>query len=55
MAANDDFAKAVDITKQLGTHAKRMVKPKDIPIYGEATVPSEVSKKERLNFSQKFF
>ena len=46
MAANDDFAKAVDITKQLGTHAKRMVKPKDIPIYGEVTVPSEVSKKE---------
>ena len=23
-----------------------MVKPKDIPIYGEVTVPSEVSKKE---------
>jgi len=35
MSSADDFSKAVDITKQLGTHAKRMVKPKDIPIYGE--------------------
>jgi len=34
MASNDDFSKAVGITKQLGAHAKRMVKPSDIPIYG---------------------
>lgn len=35
MGDDDNFAAAIDMTKQLGAHAKRMVKPKDIPIYGE--------------------
>ena len=35
MGDDDNFSAAIDITKQLGAHAKRMVKPKDIPIYGE--------------------
>ena len=39
--SSEDFSKAVDITKQLGTHAKRMVKPKDIPIYGEEETVQE--------------
>lgn len=38
MSSADDFSKAVEITKQLGTHAKRMVKPKDIPIYGDENI-----------------
>ena len=38
MSSEEDFSKAIDITKQLGTHAKRMVKPKDIPIYGQEIV-----------------
>ena len=51
MSSTDDFSKAVDITKQMGTHAKRMVKPKDIPIYGEENVIQEdknVSKPDAL-------
>jgi len=43
MKSTDDFSKAVDITKQLGTHAKRMVKPKDIPIYGQEETVKEVN------------
>ena len=35
MSSAEDFSKAIDITKQLGTHAKTMVKPKNIPIYGQ--------------------
>ena len=35
MSSTEDFSKAIDITKQLGTHAKRMVKPKNIPIYDQ--------------------
>jgi len=44
MASTDDFSKAVDITKQLGSHAKRMVKPKDIPIYGLTEESTETAK-----------
>ena len=44
MSSDGDFSKAIDITKQLGTHAKRMVKPKDIPIYGEEIVIKEKAK-----------
>ena len=46
MASNEDFSKAVGITKQLGAHAKRMMKPKDIPIYGVTMESSKDIKKE---------
>ena len=46
MASNDDFSKAVGITKQLGAHAKRMVKPGDIPIYGVQMASNEATKKD---------
>ena len=46
MASNEDFPKAVDITKQLGAHAKRMMKPKDIPIYGVTMESNKDIKKE---------
>ena len=46
MASNDDFSKAVGITKQLGAHAKRMVKPSDIPIYGVEMQSNEATRKD---------
>ena len=38
MSSEADFSKAIDITKQMGAHSKTMMKPKDIPIYGEKNV-----------------
>jgi hypothetical protein len=47
MSSAEDFSKAIDITKQLGTHAKTMIKPKDIPIYGQ-----EIKVKKDKDFSE---
>ena len=44
MSSESDFSRALEITKLLGTHSKRMVKPKDIPIYGDENPKQEAPK-----------